>query len=163
MLVAEERYSWYQVPADVKNLLKLAADNWDNTAIAEKYINEALAKSPENIDVLVTAYRFLFYKNKFPQALEAADKVIDIVKETEKLPDDWQELKPILMHRQNEQLIRLYLSAYAGSGFILARLGQLEKAKEISARVKEIDVKKEFGASVVFDILTRPPEDEDED
>ena len=163
MLVAQERYSWYQVPADVKNLLKLAADKWDNTEIAEKYINEALAKSPENIDVLVTAYRFFFYKNKFPQALEAAEKVINIVKQAEKLPDDWQELKSILMHRQNDPLIRLYLSAYAGSGFILARLGQLEKAKEISARVKEIDEKNEFGASVVFDILMRSPEDEDED
>jgi tetratricopeptide (TPR) repeat protein len=163
MLVDEVKYSWYQVPDDVKGLLKLAADKWDNTAEAEKYINEALAKSPDNIDVLVTAYRFFFYKNKFSQVLEVADKVTNIVKDIENFPDNWEQLKPILIERQNDPQIRLYLNAYAASGFVLARLGQLEKAKEVAARVKEVDVKKEFGASTIFEILTSPPDDEDED
>ena len=162
MLVDEVKYSWYQVPDDVKGLLKLAAEQWDNTAEAEKYINEALGKSPENIDVLVTAYRFCFYKNKFSQALEVAEKVTNIVKDTEKFPEDWEQLKPILIERQNDPQIRLYLNAYAASGFVLARLGQLEKATEVAARVKEVDVKKEFGASVIFDILTSPPDDDED-
>jgi predicted TPR repeat methyltransferase len=56
----------------------------------------------------------------------------------------------------------LFLNAYAASGFVLAKMGELEKAKEATARVKEVDAKNEFGASIILDILTRPPE-EDED
>jgi hypothetical protein len=45
---------------------------------------------------------------------------------------------------------------------MLARLGELEKARHISAMITEIDARNEFGASTILNILTRPP-DEDED
>ena len=52
--------------------------------------------------------------------------------------------------------------AYAASGLVLAKLGEIEQAKEISARVKEVDDKKEFGGGLILDILTRPPEEDEE-
>ncbi|MER3495314.1 MAG: hypothetical protein C4323_26110, partial [Mastigocladus sp. ERB_26_2] len=67
-----------------------------------------------------------------------------------------------LSKRKEEPQIRLYLNAYAASGLVLAKLGELEKAKEISAQVKSIDDKNDFGAGILLDILTRPAE-EDED
>jgi hypothetical protein len=56
----------------------------------------------------------------------------------------------------------LYLNAYAASGLVLAKLGKIAAAKEISTRIKGIDDKNDFGASILFDILTRPPEDDDD-
>lgn len=56
----------------------------------------------------------------------------------------------------------MYLNAYAASGLVLAKLGEIEKAKEISTQVKSIDDKNDFGAGILLDILTRPAE-EDED
>jgi len=160
MQVTDERFSWYTVPAEVKSLLISAAANWDNTAESEKYINEALAKTSDP-EVLVTAYRYFVYKHKYPQALQAVENLFDTIKNAENFPDDWEQLKPILLSRLNEPPVRLFLNAYAASGFVLAKMGELEKAKEATARVKEVDAKNEFGASIVLDILTRPPEEED--
>ncbi|MFB2939275.1 hypothetical protein ACE1B6_28820 [Aerosakkonemataceae cyanobacterium BLCC-F154] len=160
MQVTDRSFSWYDVPADVKDLLVLAAKNWHNTGESEKYINEALAKT-DNPEVLVTAYRYFVYKYKYPQALRVAEKVMNIIKDAESFPDDWEELKPILLSRSQDPQIRLFLNAYAASGFVLAKMGELEKAKVATARVKEVDLKNEFGAAIIFDILTRPPEEED--
>ncbi len=155
------QFSWFQVPEDVKNLLILAAQTWENTSESEKYIHQALAKAEGNTEILVSAYRFFYYKNNYPLALQTAIKVLDKIKEVENFPDDWEELKPILIKRQEEPQIRLYLNAYAASGMVLANLGEIEQAKEISIRVKQIDENNDFGAGILLDILTRPPDEDD--
>ncbi|MEM6401349.1 MAG: hypothetical protein AAF757_14120, partial [Cyanobacteria bacterium P01_D01_bin.116] len=131
----KEQFSWFEVPEDVKQLLVLAADNWENTSESEKYINQALAKTDNNIDVLISAYRYFYYKQNYQMALETAEKVKNKVKETEKLPDSWEQLKPILIQRKEEQNIRLYLNSYAATGLILAILGKGEEAKSICNQV----------------------------
>jgi hypothetical protein len=70
------------------------------------------------------------------------------------LPDDWQELGLILVQRQEEPQIRLFLNAYAASGLVLAKLGEIERAKEISTKVKDINTKDKFGADILLNILT---------
>ncbi|BAY86278.1 hypothetical protein NIES267_57840 [Calothrix parasitica NIES-267] len=157
----ETEFSWFDVPEDVKQLLVLAAENWENTSESEKYVNQALEKTDNNIDVLISAYRYFYYKQNYHMALETAEKVKDTVKETENLPDNWEQLKPILIQRKEEQNIRLYLNSYAATGLILAILGKEEEAKLICNKVKEIDEKNDFGAGILFDVLTRPPEDDD--
>ena len=46
---------------EIKQLLLLASENWQDTVLAEKYIREALLRTGNNLDVLVGAYRFFFY------------------------------------------------------------------------------------------------------
>ncbi len=161
MQLDTNRFSWFQVPEDVKQLLILAAESWENTSQSEKYMHQALAKAGENTDILVSAYRFFYYKNNYPLALQTAIKVLDKIKELENLPDDWEQLQPILVKRQEEPQIRLYLNAYAASGMVLARSGEFEQAKQISNRVKSIDNNNDFGAGFLFDILTRPADEDD--
>ncbi|MEA5533405.1 hypothetical protein [Crocosphaera sp. XPORK-15E] len=154
--------SWYDVSEDVKQLLILATDNWQNTVLSEQYINQALEKDGNNLDVLIGAYRFFFYKNKPEIALKIAKKVLRIIQETENLPLEWEQLKPILVQRQNESSIRLYLNAYASQGFILAKLGQVEAAKLITERVKTIDEHRESCATTVFEVLTKDSDEDDD-
>ena len=161
MLVDTDKFSWFEVPEDIKKLLILAADNWGNSYEGEKYINQALAQAGNNTDVLIAAYRYFYYRYNYPMALLIANKVIDTIKELEGFTNDWQQLKPILIRRKEEARIRLFLNAYAASGLVLAKQGQLDKAKEICRQVKEIDENNEFGAGVLLDILTRPPEEDD--
>lgn len=165
----EKTLSWYQVPEEIKNLLMLAAENWEDTFESEKYVHQALAKTdsisgglgPDSTDVMVAAYRYFFYRNNSLLALQIAVKIVENMKRSEKLPDDWEQLKPILVSRKEEPKIRLYLNAYSASGLVLAKLGEIKKAKEITSRVKEIDDKNEFGASLVLDILIRPAEEDE--
>lgn len=155
------RFSWFDVPEDVKKLLILAAENWENTSESEKYIHQVLDLAGENTDILVSAYRFFYYKNNYSLALQTAAKVLDKIKVVENFPDNWEQLQPILVQRQDEPQIRLFLNAYAASGLVLAKLGEIERAKEISNRVKAVDQKHDFGAGILFDILTRPPDEDD--
>lgn len=163
MQATETKYSWSDIPEDVKELLISASDNWqDNNAESDKYMNEALAKAGDNIDVLVGAYRYFFYKSKPAIALKIAYRVMDKIRKEENLPLEWEELKPILSDRKEEsESMRMYINAYAATGFVLARLGRIEEAKEVTERVKGIDEKRESCATTVFEVLTAPP-DEDE-
>ena len=160
MQVHAETFSWFKVPEDIKKLLIMASQNWENSLEAEKYINQALAKTGDNTDVLVAAYRYFYYKNNYHMALQTAVKVRDIIKESEKLPDDWQQLKLILVSRKEEPKIRLFLTTYAALALVLAKLGEIEPAKNISTQIKEIDEKNEFLSALLLDILTRHNEEE---
>ena len=84
-----------------------------------------------------------------------------MISTAENLPIEWSQLKLFLLTHKQEPNIRLYLNAYAAKGLILAQLGKLTSAKEISERVREIDDSREFCATTVFEVITRSP-DEDE-
>jgi tetratricopeptide (TPR) repeat protein len=161
MQIDTNKFSWFQVPDDIKKLLMLAAQTWENTSESEKYMQQAVSKTGEYTEVLVAAYRYLYYKNNYLLALQTTNQLLDKIKEAENFPDDWEQLKPILVSRKEDSQIRLYLNAYAASGLVLAKLGDIEQAKIISSRVKEIDENNDFGAGILLDILTRPPEEED--
>ncbi len=160
MEVDPTKFSWFQVPEDIKKLLVLAAQNWENTTESEKYIQQALDKAGEYVEIYISAYRFFYYKNNYPLALKTTLQLLDKIQSVEKLPDNWESLKPILVNRKEDPQIRLYLNAYAASGLVLAKLGAIEQAKEISTRVKEIDDKNDFGSGILLDILTRPVEED---
>lgn len=153
--------SWYNVPEAVKRLLVQAADQWADTAASEQLINRAISLAGDHPDVLISAYRYFFYKNNQSLALQVANRVLAQVQEAEQLPEDWEILKEIFRDRKDEGNIRLFLNAYAASGFVLARMGEYEMAKEITRRVSEIDDKQFGGAAVVLDVLEHPEEEED--
>jgi hypothetical protein len=152
--------SWSELPIEVKRLLVAAADTWEDTAQSQTYIDQALAIANQSLDVLVAAYRYFFYKRNNTAALQIATQVMEQIQQSEELPDNWDELGPILDRRKEDASIRLYLNAYAASGLILARLGAVDQAKAITARISQIDTKREFGAETVFQILTQPDEED---
>ncbi|GAB4539593.1 MAG: hypothetical protein Tsb0014_30200 [Pleurocapsa sp.] len=162
MQTIQDRLSWYDVEPEIKQLLLLASENWEYTALAEQYIREALSKAEDNLDVLVGAYRFFFYKHQPATALSIAQQVINAIATRENLPTQWSQLQSILRDRVTEPNIRLYLNAYAAKGLILAQLGKIEEAKEISQRVKEIDDSRQFCSTTVFEVITRPPDEDEE-
>jgi hypothetical protein len=82
----QDRLSWCDVKPEIKQLLLLASENWEYTGLAEKYIREALSQAGDNLDVLVGAYRFFFYKHQPATALSIAQQVIVAIATTENLP-----------------------------------------------------------------------------
>ncbi len=163
MQTTQNKLSWCNFEPEIEELLLLASENWENTDLSEKYVKEALLKSNNNLDVLVGAYRFFFYKHQPTIALSIAEQVLETITTTENLPLEWSQLKPILTTRKDESNIRLYLNAYAAKSLILAQLGKIEEAKIISERVKELDDKREFCATTVFDVITKSPDDDEYD
>jgi tetratricopeptide (TPR) repeat protein len=162
MQTAPEKLSWSDIPAEVKDLLMQAVEQWEDTAKSEQYIYQALEKAGENYEVLIGAYRYFFYKNQQKMALKIAQMVLDKIKTEEQLPESWEDQKPRLIQDKEQPKIRLYLNAYAAMGYILARLGEVEQAKQITEQIKEIDTKRESSATTVFEVLTRVPEEDEE-
>jgi len=156
--------SWYTVPEPVKQALLLASTHWNQPELADTYINEALAlahNSPEvSPDVLVSAYRYFFYTQNYPLALRVATTVMEQVRASEALPQEWEPLKSMVGDRPDDPALRLYINAYAASGLIHARLGQIETAKLIAQQVSEIETRNEFGGNTVRQILEHPNDDE---
>ena len=158
-----EKLSWYAVPETVKQLLVMASNHWDNPELADGYMNQALTLADQHPDVLVSAYRYFFYTHNNALALQVAVKVLEMVKQQESLPEAWDHLKPILSDRRDDPNIRLYINAYAASGLIRARLGEIEAAKHIAAQVSELEKRNEFGGNVVRHILDHPDGDDEVD
>jgi hypothetical protein len=158
----EPTLSWYDLPVEVKRLLIAAANSWEDTAQSQDYIQQALAIADDSLDVLVAAYRYFFYKHNDAAALQISTQVLEQIRQLEGLPEQWELLAPILQSRKEEPNIRLYLNAYAASGLVLARMGAIAEAKVITARVSEIDDKREFGAATILHVLTHPNDEEEE-
>jgi len=151
---------WFSVAASAQPLLAAAAKTWENTLVSERYIQQALAQPDADLGVLESAYRFYFYKNDNCKALDVAVRVCDRIHETHHWAHDWGSLMPILTGQIDQPSARLYLSAYAASGLLLARLGQIEAAQSVAEQIQQIDAK-EFGAELLLNILNTPTEEED--
>ena len=105
--------------------------------------------------------QLFFYQHQPATALSIAQRILDLICIQEKLPSNWILLKPVLIIRSQEPQIRLYLNAYAAQSLILAQLGRIEEAKLIAGRIKEIDPRREFCATTVFEVITQPPDDDE--
>ena len=132
-------FSWYDAEPEVKQLLLLASENREDASLSENYVRKALFKAGDNLSVLVGAYRFFFYQHQPTVALAIARQVLQSIAVRENLPAQWSQLKPILEAGQQNDNIRLYLNTYAAISLVLAQLGEIEEAKLISQRVREID------------------------
>ncbi|MEB3213848.1 MAG: hypothetical protein VKL39_21045 [Leptolyngbyaceae bacterium] len=154
--------SWFDASADIKALLIQAADCWHDTALSKHYIEQAIALGNDNPNVMIAAYRYFFYKNDGEMALWVAQVVMGQVRQAEHLPQSWEELGSILSVRKEEPMIRLYLYAYAASGLLLAKLGDLDGALAIATHIRAIDDQREFSGDLLYSILTTPLDEDDD-
>ena len=161
--VSTSTVSWFNASADIQSLLMAAADCWQDTAKSQQYMEQAIAQAIDNPDVLIAAYRYFFYKSNSEMALWAAQKTMDYIRQTEALPEDWDELQSTLIARKAETMVRIYLHAYAASGLLLAKLGDVDGALAIATRIKAIDDQREFSGDLLHQILTTPLDDDDDD
>ena len=147
--------SWCQVHPEIRRLLLAAVATWEDTSRSEKFILQALAHPAINLDVLVSAYRYFFYKHNNCMARRLALQVMDRVRQEEFLPEEWEQLQPILQDRLSETPVRLYLNAYMALGLMLARWGAFQAAIEISRNIQSVDQRNVFGADIILKILTQ--------
>ncbi|MCH4903512.1 hypothetical protein GSN00_03745 [Cylindrospermopsis raciborskii CHAB3438] len=150
-----DQFSWFDASAEVKELLVLATKTWENPEESLKYMEQALAETKENnhMDVLVAAYRYFYYQNNYALAEKTANTIIARIRKTHQLPDNWEELRSVLLARKDESQIRIFLNAYTALGMISAKLGKLDQAKAIIKEIQKINDKEDFGANILWQIL----------
>lgn len=144
--------------ASAEVFLRAAVDHWEDAQVSDHYIQSALA-AEFDLDVLVSAYRYYFYRSNAPMALQMATSICNAIRQTEHWPDDWTQLQPLLRSQIETPSARLYLNAYGAVGLLQARLGNLTLAATIAHQLQQLQAK-EFGADVLLGILNPPPEED---
>ncbi|OEJ66262.1 hypothetical protein [Magnetovibrio blakemorei] len=149
-----EMYFTEPLTPEVEALLHKASETYGDP-IAEAHLLEAEHLAPEHLTVLVALYRYHYYRHQHAQALEVAIRVKKIVARRLNFASDWRDLGLPDVQRaaaHAAELVRFYLHALKGSGYLLLRLDDVERGLERLDKVAELDPKDRIGAAALADV-----------
>lgn len=142
-------------PAQVTALLQDAAQRYA-TGGAEALLRQAYALAPANLVVLVGLYRFYYYQHRYADALQIAFEAMAAVAPQIDFPGHWSEVTPVTLGNgvmRGMGLVRFYLLALKGAGYLNLRLGRFEEGLRMLRKVHELDAADRLGVKVLLDVL----------
>jgi hypothetical protein len=149
---AELLYFDLQTSSAIKHWLQLASEHYADGG-AEQYLQLAYAEEPQNLSVLVALYRFQYYQHRHAEALHTAYLAMNVAAESIGFPGHWRQLTlDHLGHGvlQSYTMVRFYLMALKGAGYLNLRLGELAEGVEMLNKVIELDCNDRLGAKVLL-------------
>lgn len=148
----ETMYFDEQLPEDVNNLVEMASELYAD-GNAEVPLLKAFFLAPQSLSVLVALYRFYYYQHQYQNALIAAHSAMKIVANKLSLPVGWQEMNINTLGygiMQSMTLVRFYLLALKGAGYLNLRLGNIDTGIEMLKKVIELDAEDRLGAAALL-------------
>lgn len=142
------------LPPKVAELIEQAAECYGEGE-AEKPLLRAFFLAPEHLMVHVALYRFYYYQHRYLDALFIADKAMEVTGRELGLPRDWRELEKGhlgVASMKSMGMLRFYLLALKGAGYLNLRLGNIDAAIEILSKLVVLDEKNRLGASMLLEI-----------
>ncbi|WP_428242791.1 hypothetical protein [Gynuella sp.] len=140
--------------ADVMALIEQAAEQY-GAPLAEDLLMRALFMAPENLTVLVALYRYYFYQYRYEDALTITAKVLRVIAARIGFPPKWQDINMNDLGwgiMQSFQLVRLYLYALKGAGYLNLRQGRIDEAAAMLTKVVELDSRDRIGAQMLLTV-----------
>lgn len=150
----EDMYFNAPLPPKVAELIDQAALLYGE-GDAEKPLLRAFFLAPEHLMVHVALYRFYYYQHRYKDALFIADKAMAVTGRELNLPADWRDLEKGhlgVASMKSMGMLRFYLLALKGTGYLNLRLGKVHAAIEILSKLVTLDEKNRLGASMLLDI-----------
>ncbi len=150
----EELYFDAPLSKDAESLIQQAADNYADSG-SEQLLLKAYDMEPEHLSVHVALYRYYYYKHQLEEALVIADKTIACSGSKLGFMQHWQAatLKDLQPADGNMAMVRYYLLALKGSGFICLRLGRHNEGVARLRKVVEMDGKDRLGAGAILEVI----------
>ena len=130
---------------------------------AEAKLLEAEAIVPEHLSVLVALYRYYFYRHQYGAAISVAGRSMDVVARRLNCSNTWAEVEPDDIARASTgqaELVRFYLHALKGAGYLDLRLGNHAKGLERLDHVSALDPKDRIGAKALADVARQALQDD---
>ena len=140
---------------EVDACLAAAAEQYAE-GTAEQPLLAAQALAPDNLTVLVGLYRFYYYQHRYQDALAIAERVRAVVGPRLGLPADWQAIDQAALLAAAARgigLLRFYLLALKGAGYLSLRLARFAQGKAMLAKVVELDTDNRLGARLLMEVL----------
>lgn len=139
----------------VHDCLSAASEQYSE-GTAETPLLQAQALAPRSLTVMVGLYRFYYYQHRHADALHIAQRVMDSVGPQIGLPERWQDIATSHLEaaaRRGFGLLRFYLLALKGAGYLSLRMGQFEQGKAMLVKVVELDADNRLGARLLLEVL----------
>ncbi len=150
----EELYFDQPLSDQVAGLLARAAEGYGSDT-AERDLLQAYFLEPENFTVLVALYRYFYYQHRYQDALLIADRVIDITAGLLGITRDWRQLSDTDLAygvQHSMALMRFYLYALKGAGYLNMRIGDLAEARDRLQKIVDIDTSDRIGAKALLEL-----------
>ncbi len=140
--------------AEAQQCLEHAAERYGEN-LAEEALMRAYFLEPEHPTVLVALYRYFYYQHRLEDALLVAERVLKVFAKRLELPENWHDLTETRFGNGvviSMTLIRFYLLALKGAGYLELRLGAHESALARLHKVMEFDPNNQLGARALLDV-----------
>jgi len=150
----EQMYFDQHLKPEVEALIQRASESYGEPE-AELSLLRAYFLEPEHLTVLVSLYRYCYYRHQYADALLVADRAICQVARRLGVTTDWRELTRNDLARavmQSMALTRFLLLALKGAGYLLMRLGDTGAALERFEKVVEMDTTDRLGMTELLAI-----------
>jgi len=145
----QELYFDEHMSEEVAELINNASLQY-GTPEAEQSLLSAFFLAPDNFSVLVALYRYYYYQHQLEKALVIANHSLRFSGQRVQFPKSWRGLTmdhvgagAIL----SMSMVRFYLLALKGAGFINMRLHRFIEAEAMLAKVVELDASDRLGAT----------------
>ncbi len=151
---SEELYFDEAIDAEARCCLDQASEHY-GTEQAEEALMRAYFLEPEHPMVLVALYRFYYYQHRLNDSLRVAERVLKVIGKRLEFPDEWRDLTEMRLGSGvmiSMTLIRFYMLALKGAGFLELRLGDYKSALERLEKVVELDSKDRLGARALLEV-----------
>ena len=141
------------LPPRVNSHLQQAVVLYQDTERAEQSLWKAHALAPDRLEVYIALYKFYFYKGRLADAERVAYLALDVAAELGGFSANWNELddsSAIWMPAQGAP--RFFMYTLKALAFIRLRRNDANMAREILAKIQQLDPEDQVGASVIADL-----------
>ena len=122
---------------------------------AEVKLRQAETIAPEHLSVLVALYRYYFYRHQHDAALAVASRAMEVVARRLNFAPAWRDVTVndiVRATADRAELVRFYLHALKGAGYLYLRLGDIEAGLQRLDHVAALDAKDRIGAKALADV-----------
>ncbi len=125
---------------------------------SESLLLQAAALAPNSLTVQVALYRFYYYQHRHQDALDVA--IESMRKTAERLDFDitWQQWNLNVLGigvMKSMTLVRFYLLALKGAGYLNLRLGNMDEGAAMLTKVASLDSHDRLGTSALLEVVDR--------
>lgn len=147
---------YFDEPGDERaELLLEKAAGTDDLARRRSLLRQADALAPDDLSVIVALYRFTYFAHDFESCLVMADRAMAAAGRRLNIPADWRALAAADIERaasQSMPLLRFYLWALKGRGYLLMRLGRFSEAMAPLETLVALDFANRLNARPLLDL-----------
>ena len=152
------------LPAQAEWHLSQAGQSYQQDNIAESHLQAARLIAPDHVAVLISLYRYYFYKGRLLQALSVAIQCLDRAQFEMELPGDWRQVQiwDADFNDYGAVLPRFFLFTLKGYAYLNMRLGDLSEGRVALDKLMQLDPDDKMGGSVLQNVLDRMGQDDED-